>query len=125
MASADRRLTYGTFTEVNSRPPALEDIEDGFVMCACGRTLKPEEFEYYTYQCEPCAKRTDRGQQLERDFETRGVRRIDTVNAKHKADQRQAPLSNVSELPAGKYDATRTLRHLLGMAEKGDDDTDR
>lgn len=28
--------------------------------------------------------------------------------------------SNVRELPAGKYDAVRTLRHLLAQAERGD-----
>ena len=122
MASADRRLTYGTFTEVNGRPPTLEDIEDGFVMCSCGRTLKPEEFEYYQFQCEPCEKRTDQPHEpeFEKNFETDGVRRIDTANAKHKADSRQAPLSNVTEIPRGEYDAVRTLRHLLAMAEKGE-----
>jgi hypothetical protein len=29
-------------------------------------------------------------------------------------------VSNVRELPAGRYDAVRTLRHLLAQAERGD-----
>ena len=123
MAREDRRLTYVNFTVRNGREPTLEDVQDGYVMCACGNTLKEEEFEYYTNQCEACAKRTDHGlMKPEKNFETDGVRRIDTANAKHKADSRQAPLSNVTEIPAGKYDAVRTLRHVLAMAEKGDID---
>jgi hypothetical protein len=31
-------------------------------------------------------------------------------------------VSNVTELPVGKYDAVRTLRHLLAQAERGEID---
>ena len=111
MASADRRLTYGTFAEVNSRKPTLEDIEDGFVMCACGATLSPSDFEYYTYQCERCEKRSIRPMRPD-------VPRVLGTSE----DPERPALGNVTELPIGKYDAVRTLRHLLALAEKGEID---
>ena len=74
MATEDLRLTYGSFTEKHGHPPTKEEVEDGFVMCACGFTLSPSDFEYYTYQCERCEKRTAHGvMQFERNFETLSV----------------------------------------------------
>ncbi len=131
MAREDRRLTYVNFTVRNGREPTVEDVQDGYVMCACGNTLREEEFEYYTNQCEACAKRTAHEpaieKKFEKDFETGGVRRIDTTNARYKAEKREPldrpeRMAKVIEIPAGEYDAVRTLRHCLAMAEKGEID---
>lgn len=126
MATPDRRLTYRDWWARNGEGPSIEAVEDGYVMCQCGNTLTRNEFVFYGATCEACEKRTVHEpaieKDFEKDFETLRVRRIDTTNARHKADQRQAPLSNITEIPAGKYDAVRTLRHCLAMAEKGDID---
>lgn len=50
-------LTWREHFDAYHRAPFVEEVEDGWVKCACGNTLTRDEFTYYGGTCEKCERR--------------------------------------------------------------------
>ena len=116
----DRRLTYTEFLVVNKMEPTVEYVEDGYLRCVCGNTMTVVEYEMYKHSCNACELKSDLG----KDVIKAGSKLLDQLVVRPKFGRpteidRPERMADVIEIPVGQYNATRTLRHLLALAEKG------